>query len=221
MCDEAPRRSPSADPGCAPPLVPVLVGALCVIAALIAGYYWSMARRRRARRTGKASAASQAKTRPRRVTFVNVFVNNRGEGGNKLAVVCDADGMCSSEMQRVAAAMALPETTFVMAPSVPGADYRVRVFSPSREVPFAGHPLVGTAAVVVDAGVVVPSAGGRLAQQVRGSALIGSRGPYYFIALIGFIKINGGIFGAIPRSHHFIVHIAFRSEERRVGKECC
>jgi PhzF family phenazine biosynthesis protein len=64
--------------------------------------------------------------------------------GNPVAVVLDADGLDEERMQLFAAWTNLSETTFVLAPRAPGADYRVRIFTPARELPFAGHPTLGT-----------------------------------------------------------------------------
>lgn len=65
--------------------------------------------------------------------------------GNPVAVVFDADDLTTEQMQRIAHWTNLSETTFVLAPTAPGADYRVRIFTPSTELPFAGHPTLGTA----------------------------------------------------------------------------
>jgi PhzF family phenazine biosynthesis protein len=64
--------------------------------------------------------------------------------GNPVAVVHDGDGLSSEQMQRFAAWTNLSETTFVLPPSDAGADYRVRIFTPVLELPFAGHPTLGT-----------------------------------------------------------------------------
>ncbi len=64
--------------------------------------------------------------------------------GNPVAVVLDADGLDSATMQQIAHWTNLSETTFVLAPTSPDADLRVRIFTPSRELPFAGHPTLGT-----------------------------------------------------------------------------
>jgi PhzF family phenazine biosynthesis protein len=64
--------------------------------------------------------------------------------GNPVAVVLDAKGLDTAEMQRFASWTNLSETTFVLPPQAAGADYRVRIFTPSRELPFAGHPTLGT-----------------------------------------------------------------------------
>ena len=64
--------------------------------------------------------------------------------GNPVAVVLDGKGLATEDMQRFACWTNLSETTFVLPPEAAGADYRVRIFTPSRELPFAGHPTLGT-----------------------------------------------------------------------------
>ena len=64
--------------------------------------------------------------------------------GNPVAVVLDGKGLTGEEMQRFARWTNLSETTFILPPQAAGADYRVRIFTPSRELPFAGHPTLGT-----------------------------------------------------------------------------
>ncbi|WP_206861371.1 PhzF family phenazine biosynthesis protein [Lysobacter changpingensis] len=88
----------------------------------------------------------------RRYLQLDVFADRPG-AGNPLAVVLDAQGLDDARMQAIARWTRLPETTFVFPPTQPGSAYRVRMFSPRREVPFAGHPSVGTAHVVLDAGL--------------------------------------------------------------------
>ncbi|WP_058051365.1 PhzF family phenazine biosynthesis protein [Janthinobacterium sp. Ant5-2-1] len=73
--------------------------------------------------------------------------------GNPLAVVLDADGLDDAQMQAIARWTGLSETTFVLAPRDLAADYRVRIFSPEMEFPFAGHPTLGTAHALLDAGM--------------------------------------------------------------------
>ena len=65
--------------------------------------------------------------------------------GNPLAVVLDAEGLDDEAMQRVARWTNLSETTFVLPATIPGADYRLRIFTPEGELPFAGHPTLGSA----------------------------------------------------------------------------
>ena len=76
-------------------------------------------------------------------TEVDVFTAQPYRG-NPLAVVLDADGLTDEEMARFANWTNLSETTFVLPPTDAGADYRVRIFTPSTELPFAGHPTLGT-----------------------------------------------------------------------------
>src|SRR6476620_3535945 len=80
--------------------------------------------------------------RSRPLAQVDVF-SSEPLGGNPVAVVLDGEGLSSEEMQRFAAWTDLSETTFVLPPSGP-ADYRVRIFTGDRELPFAGHPTLGT-----------------------------------------------------------------------------
>jgi PhzF family phenazine biosynthesis protein len=79
--------------------------------------------------------------------------------GNPLAVVFDADGLSTAQMQRIANWTNLSETTFVLRPTQPGADYRVRIFTPGAELPFAGHPTIGTAHALLEAGAIAPRDG--------------------------------------------------------------
>lgn len=75
-------------------------------------------------------------------------------GGNPLAVFPDAAGLTSQQMQHLALELNLSETTFVLPPETPGADFKVRIFTPTAEIPFAGHPLVGTHWVLAHLGRV-------------------------------------------------------------------
>jgi PhzF family phenazine biosynthesis protein len=87
----------------------------------------------------------------RRFSQVDVF----GSGpcsGNPVAVVLDADGLSGAEMQRFARWTNLSETTFVLPPSNRAADYRLRIFTPVLELPFAGHPTLGTCHAWLEAG---------------------------------------------------------------------
>lgn len=72
--------------------------------------------------------------------------------GNPVAVVLEADGLGDDEMQRFAHWMNFSETTFVLTPTDPSADYRLRIFTPSFELPFAGHPTLGSAHAWREAG---------------------------------------------------------------------
>jgi PhzF family phenazine biosynthesis protein len=74
---------------------------------------------------------------------VDVFTDRAG-WGNPLAVVLDGEGLDDGALQRFAAWTNLSETTFLLPPTLPGADYRVRIFTPGGELPFAGHPTLGS-----------------------------------------------------------------------------
>jgi trans-2,3-dihydro-3-hydroxyanthranilate isomerase len=89
----------------------------------------------------------------RRYEFVtvDVFTDSRF-GGNPLAVFTDAEGLTDEEMQSLATELNLSETTFVLPASSPAADARVRIFNRVAEMPFAGHPNVGTAFVLASMG---------------------------------------------------------------------
>jgi len=79
-------------------------------------------------------------------------------GGNQLGVVVDAAAWTGGQMQAFAAWTGLVETTFVLPPAAE-ASYRLRIFTPSREIPFAGHPTIGSAHAVLEAGVAQPRQG--------------------------------------------------------------
>ena len=87
----------------------------------------------------------------RRFEQVDVFTTTP-YAGNPVAVVLDANGLSAEEMQRLANWTNLSETTFLLPPSVPEADYRVRIFTPVAELPFAGHPTLGTCHAWLGAG---------------------------------------------------------------------
>lgn len=72
--------------------------------------------------------------------------------GNPVAVVLDGEGLDDEAMQRVARWTNLSETTFLLPPSIPEADYRVRIFTPGGELPFAGHPTLGSAHAWLEGG---------------------------------------------------------------------
>jgi PhzF family phenazine biosynthesis protein len=105
----------------------------------------------------------------RRFRQVDVF----GEGsctGNPVAVVLDADGLDDETLRRFSVWSNLSECTFVLPPTEPRADYRVRIFSLNTELPFAGHPTLGTARAWLDAGGV-PATSGMVVQEC-GAGLI-------------------------------------------------
>ncbi|HSV69061.1 MAG TPA: PhzF family phenazine biosynthesis protein [Methylibium sp.] len=84
---------------------------------------------------------------------VDVFTS-RPLLGNPVAVVLEAEGLDTTDMQRIARWTNLSETTFLLPPTVPGADYRLRIFTPRSELPFAGHPTLGSAHAALEAGRV-------------------------------------------------------------------
>jgi len=90
---------------------------------------------------------------PRPYLQVDVFSKRPG-CGNPLAVVLDAEGLSIEQMQTIAAWTNLVETTFVLPPTQSSADYRVRIFTPQREIPFAGHPSLGTAHALLVSGQI-------------------------------------------------------------------
>jgi len=92
----------------------------------------------------------------RRYTEVDVFTEVPLLG-NPLAVVHDAQGLSDAQMQAFARWTNLSETTFLLPPSDAAADYRVRIFTPHRELPFAGHPTLGSCHAWLEAGGVAHS----------------------------------------------------------------
>ncbi len=88
----------------------------------------------------------------RRFVTVDVFTD-RPFGGNPLAVVLDAEGLSTASMQAIAREFGYSETTFVLPPSDSAHSARVRIFTPTAEIPFAGHPNVGTAMVLARHGL--------------------------------------------------------------------
>jgi trans-2,3-dihydro-3-hydroxyanthranilate isomerase len=91
----------------------------------------------------------------RRYVTVDVFTD-RAFGGNPLAVVLDADGLSTEQMQAIATEFNYSETTFVLPPREAGHDAHVRIFTPTAEIPFAGHPNVGTAFVLASRAARAP-----------------------------------------------------------------
>ena len=103
----------------------------------------------------------------RRFLQLDVFTDRVG-AGNALAVVIDGDGLDDEAMQRFAAWTNLSETTFLLRPTDARADYRVRIFTPRQELPFAGHPSVGSARAAVHAGLVTVRDGGLVQECAAG-----------------------------------------------------
>ncbi|MFJ6280744.1 PhzF family phenazine biosynthesis protein [Arthrobacter subterraneus] len=104
--------------------------------------------------------------------------------GNPVAVVLDGHGLDDDAMQRVARWTNLSETTFLLPPTDPGADYRVRIFTPGGELPFAGHPTLGSAHAWLEAGgapkrgdVVVQECTAGLIEVRRGNGILSFAAP--------------------------------------------
>lgn len=104
-----------------------------------------------------------AAVRTRRFAQVDVF-SAEPLRGNPVAVVVDGDGLDEEEMQRFASWTNLSETTFLLPPTDPAADYRVRIFTVDGELPFAGHPTLGSAHAWLEAGGH-PRAAGEIVQE--------------------------------------------------------
>ena len=111
----------------------------------------------------------------RRFMQMDVF-SRQPMRGNPLAVVIDGEGLDEADMRAFARWTNLSETAFLLPPTAPHADYRVRIFTPRQELPFAGHPSVGSAYAAIDAGIVTAGktqliqqcAAGLLAVRVEG-----------------------------------------------------
>src|SRR5947209_17026193 len=93
-----------------------------------------------------------------RLRWVDVFTE-RALAGNPLAVVLEADDLSPARMQAIARETNLSETTFVLPAASAGNAARVRIFTPHVELPFAGHPTIGTTWVLLDEGIVPKDAG--------------------------------------------------------------
>jgi len=89
---------------------------------------------------------------------VDVFTSQHYKG-YPVAVVLQAEGLSDAQMQQIANWTNLSETTVVIPKTEAAANYRVRIFTPGSELPFAGHPTIGTAHALIEAGLVVPKNG--------------------------------------------------------------
>ena len=93
----------------------------------------------------------------RRLYTLDVFTTKQ-YAGNPLAVITDGDGIAPAKMQAIAREMNLAETVFVQRPTNNGALARLRIFTTTRELPLAGHPVIGTWFLLAELGVVPASA---------------------------------------------------------------
>ncbi|MFM5954323.1 MAG: PhzF family phenazine biosynthesis protein [Novosphingobium sp.] len=123
--------------------------------------------------------------------------------GNPVAVVLDAEGLSDAEMQTLALWTNLSETTFVLPASDPGADYHVRIFTPKAELPFAGHPTLGTAHAVLEAGLA-SAENGRLVQQCA-------------VGLVDLVVGGGGLSFRLPR--HALTELTDSEATAWIGAE--
>lgn len=103
----------------------------------------------------------------RRYVVVDAFSSTPAKG-NPVAVVLDSDGLSDGDMQAIAGWTNLSETTFVQPPTDPAADYILRIFTPTTELPFAGHPTLGSAHAIIAAGITEPKDGVVVQQCGRG-----------------------------------------------------
>ncbi len=120
--------------------------------------------------------------------------------GNPVAVVLGADGLSSEQMQLFARWTNLSETTFVLAPRASGADYLVRIFTPTAELPFAGHPTLGTCHAWLEAGGR-PADPGAIVQECEA----------------GLITVRRTLRGEAGRARRAWARRAWRSRRRRCG----
>src|SRR2546423_10983538 len=93
-----------------------------------------------------------------RYFHLDVFTDRPLEG-NQLAVFTAGAGVDAGVMQQIAREMAFPESTFVLPKEDPSTDVRMRIFTPSRELPMAGHPTVGSTFALAHMGVIKPGRG--------------------------------------------------------------
>jgi PhzF family phenazine biosynthesis protein len=130
--------------------------------------------------------------------------------GNPVAVVLDAEGLSTEEMQRIAQWTNLSESTFVLPPTKPGADYRVRIFTPGAELPFAGHPTVGTAHALIEAGIV-PRGKKALTQECAAGLLpltVEQIGAEQHI----FVQVPQPVLKPLPAEHHATLRSILRAD---------
>jgi len=121
--------------------------------------------------------------------LVDVF-HDQQFSGNPLAVVLEADGLSTEDMQRITRWLNLSETTFLVPPTTAGADYRVRIFTWEREIPFAGHPTLGSCHAWLAAGGK-PQRVGEIVQEC-GAGLVPIRRGETYLAFAAPALIRSG-----------------------------
>ena len=120
--------------------------------------------------------------KPRPFKQVDVFTNNPFKG-NPVAVILDGNGLSTEQMQAIASWTNLSETTFVCESEDPRADYRLRIFTPRSEIPFAGHPTIGSAWALLERGLK-PGKSGYLVQECgKGLVTLRLAGKNLFLEL--------------------------------------
>ena len=90
--------------------------------------------------------------------------------GNQLAVFTDARGLDTATMQRIAREMNFAESTFILPAESPGTDVRMRIFTPTQEMPMAGHPTIGSTFCLAHTGVLAPAEAGGVRVERRADA---------------------------------------------------
>jgi PhzF family phenazine biosynthesis protein len=119
-----------------------------------------------------------------RVPFQQVDVFTKAPfKGNPVAVVLESGGLSTAEMQAIAGWTNLSETTFVGPPADPSADYRLRIFTPRAEIPFAGHPTIGSAHALLRHGLVPKRAGNLVQECGKGLVELRIEGERLFLKL--------------------------------------
>ncbi len=103
--------------------------------------------------------------------LLDVFTNQRF-GGNQLAVFTNGRGLTTEMMQRITSELNLSESTFVFPPDDPANDWKVRIFTPARELPMAGHPTVGTSYVLAREQMVTPTEANPMIRLEEGVGII-------------------------------------------------
>jgi PhzF family phenazine biosynthesis protein len=100
-----------------------------------------------------------------KIQFIDVFTN-QFSNGNPVAVIFDADDLDTKQMQNIASWTNLSETTFICSPKNPNADYELRIFTPKSELPFAGHPTIGSCFAAINNKVAIPK-NGKIIQECK------------------------------------------------------
>ena len=126
-----------------------------------------------------------------RYRIVDVFTD-RPFRGNPLAVVLDADELDSGQLQALAREFNLSETAFPLTADRAGADYRLRIFMPGKELPFAGHPSVGAAWVMAAEGRIAITAPSTTVTQSCGAGLLPLRLTVRPQGDVGLVELTAG-----------------------------